>query len=118
MIKFFTFTHYTRTDKEREISVPARYEVCSRCDGTGTHVNPSIDGNGLTYEDFAEDPDFEEAYFSGIYDVNCYECKGNRVTLVPDETAMTRRQKFLYDKWSEEQYHYDAERRAEERFGC
>jgi len=56
-----------------------RFKVCPKCEGKGSHVNPSIDGNGLTYEDFENDPDFEEAYFAGNYDVECYECHGQRV---------------------------------------
>lgn len=58
---------------------PKGYAVCPTCEGRGSHVNPSIDSHGLTAEDFAEDPDFEEAYFSGAYDVRCAECHGKRV---------------------------------------
>lgn len=71
---------------DEDIIIPARWEVCPRCDGEGSHVNPSIDGHGLSSDDFAEDPDFAEAYFSGAYDVPCEECRGRRVVLVPDES--------------------------------
>lgn len=67
------------------VSFPAHYEVCDRCRGTGKHVNPSIDGHGISREEFDADPDFEEAYFEGRYDVTCYECKGERVVLVEDD---------------------------------
>lgn len=68
-----------------EVTLTAKYEVCPTCDGKGTHVNPAIDGNGLTQEDFDEQgPNFREDYMSGVYDVSCYECKGLRVVLVPD----------------------------------
>jgi len=73
------------TGDEIEVQIPARYEVCDRCEGRGKHVNPSVDGNGLSQEDFDEDPDFRENYFSGVYDVPCEDCKGQRVILVPDE---------------------------------
>jgi len=63
--------------------------VCDRCRGKGSHCNPAIDGNGLTREDFDEDPDFEESYFRGDYDVACYDCKGLRVVPVVDEDALT-----------------------------
>lgn len=56
-----------------------QFAVCPTCEGRGSHVNPSIDSQGLSAEDFAEDPDFEEAYFSGAYDMPCSECHGQRV---------------------------------------
>ena len=56
-----------------------QFAVCPTCDGNGTHVNPSIDSEGISAEQFYEDPDFEEAYFSGAYDVACAECGGQRV---------------------------------------
>ena len=56
--------------------VPFTYGVCPLCDGKGSHVNPSIDSNGLTAEDFNEDPDFAENYFSGIPGP-CGSCDGN-----------------------------------------
>ena len=33
---------------------PAKYVVCPRCHGAGTHVNPAIDGNGIGSEEMAE----------------------------------------------------------------
>jgi hypothetical protein len=53
--------------------------VCPVCNGNGTTVNPAIDCNGLTAADFAEDPDFAEGYWSGMYDVTCRACNGLRV---------------------------------------
>jgi hypothetical protein len=66
-----------------------KFEVCPRCEGRGKHVNPAIDGHGLSAEDFDQDPDFREDYFSGVYDVPCYECKGDRVVKVPNWLALT-----------------------------
>lgn len=66
------------------VQVPLKFEVCPTCRGRGTHVNPSIDDNGLSAEDFREDPDFEESYFRGDYNVTCYECGGANVVPVPD----------------------------------
>lgn len=58
----------------------AKFEICPRCQGEGKHVNPSIDGNGLSSEYFDEmGDDFREDYFSGVYDVTCHECNGQRV---------------------------------------
>ena len=104
-------------DEERLI-VPAKFEVCGQCQGNGTHVNPSIDGHGLTREDFDADPDFEEQYFSGVFDVRCYECKGERVVKVPNWDAMTEEQRErVEDHWRCMEEHY-AEMEAERRMGA
>ena len=42
-----------------EVQAIAKYEVCHRCEGRGH-------------------------YFNGVYDVRCYECKGERVVLTLD----------------------------------
>jgi len=73
-----------------EVVLPTQYEVCGGCNGKGKHVNRNIDGNGLTREDFEEDPDFEEAYFRGDYDVVCEDCHGQRVEEVIDEERCGR----------------------------
>jgi hypothetical protein len=59
--------------------MPAKYQVCPVCDGEGKTVNPDIDSHGLTREDFDEDPDFAEDYRSGLYDITCRACSGQRV---------------------------------------
>ena len=48
-----------------EIELPVKMAVCPRCDGKGTHVNPAIDGHGISPEEFRDDPEFGEAYFRG-----------------------------------------------------
>jgi hypothetical protein len=53
--------------------------LCPVCNGEGTTVNPSVDCNGLSAEDFREDPDFAENYFNGAYDIVCQGCDGRRV---------------------------------------
>lgn len=87
---------------DEEIELPAHYQVCDVCEGTGKHCNPSIDSHGLTYEDFDEDPDFAESYFSGRYDVTCYQCKGRRVYPEVCENLLTKQQaKVLEDYLTE-----------------
>ena len=71
--------------EEETLTVKAAFEVCSLCNGRGTHVNPSIDAHGITREEFDEDTGFKEEYMSGVYDVQCYECAGKRVVPVPDD---------------------------------
>ena len=101
--------------------LPVKFEVCGTCAGRGSHVNPSIDCNGLTSDDFYDDPDFEEDYFSGRHDVTCYECGGKRVSPVVDEGRLSdNNRKVLQDleeraRWEAE---YEAEVAMERRYGC
>ncbi len=101
-----------------EIVIPSKFEVCDGCRGSGKHVNRAIDGNGISREQFDEDPDFEEAYFRGDYDVICEDCGGNRVMLVADWAKMDEETKKLYDEHLREERSYRAERDAERRMGA
>lgn len=56
-----------------------RWIICPVREGEGTTVNPNIDAHGLSAKDFAEDPDFLEAYMSVAYDITCRGCDGRRV---------------------------------------
>jgi RecJ-like exonuclease len=85
------------------MEVPAKRTVCPRCEGTGTHVNPSIDGHGLTQEDFDADPDFAEGYFNGRYDVRCEECDGRNVVEVPDLSRLTAEEREDYYRAQDEE---------------
>lgn len=70
-----------------DVTIPAHYEVCSRCYGKGRHDHPAF-ANGITMEEW-HGPDWDdesrEQYMAGAYDVPCEVCKGARVELVPDE---------------------------------
>jgi len=62
-------------------SMPSDVVVCPRCCGRGHHVNPSVDGDGFTMDEWNElDIDFQESYISGEYDVTCEVCDGFRIT--------------------------------------
>lgn len=74
-----------------DVILPAKRIACPRCEGSGRHVNPAIDGQGLSSEDFAEDTDFAESYFSGAYDVRCETCEGEKIIDDIDETACKKR---------------------------
>ncbi len=72
------------------LQVPMEYEVCGLCRGSGKIVDPNIDCGGITQEEFDDDPDFEEEYFSGRYDITCTRCRGLRVESIP-----------IFPKWLE-----------------
>jgi hypothetical protein len=100
---------------EETVELPGKYEVCGRCQGKGTHTNPSIDGHGISQEEwFGPDWDDEsrEDYLSGAYDVSCHECDGRRVVLVLDEDACDKELLKQYLQWQEDKYRMDAEDRA------
>lgn len=54
-----------------------KWIICVACAGEGSCVNPNIDAHGLTADDFRDDPDFADDYFSGRYDQRCRACKGS-----------------------------------------
>lgn len=99
------------------IELPHRAVVCSRCGGEGTHVNPNIDGNGISPEEFEADPEFQENYFSGVYDVPCHKCGGNRVVWEVAEDALTKRQRVLWQNHLRVLRVGHSERDSEERWG-
>lgn len=102
-----------------EVMLPAKRIVCPRCDGTGTHVNPNIDGHGISPDEFNQDPDFKEAYFRGDYDVTCEECHGRNVVEVVDWEALTPKMQERLQRYedAESQAYWESyyERRAEGR---
>lgn len=112
-------------NEELEIELPSKFDVCDRCEGHGTHLNPSLEKHAYTMEEFRESFDDEEAeeYFTrgGMYDVKCEECNGNRVVPVVDEARLTAEQKELYTKFQEQQAErakWDRVARDERRMGA
>ena len=106
-------------DHDGKVSFPTRYQVCDGCGGTGRVTNPSIDCGGLSAEDFAQDPEFAEDYFSGAYDQPCGRCRGEKVTV--DPTAILQHHPGVgkgIRSWEQDQAEFAAERAAELRMGC
>lgn len=101
-----------------ETELPTMFAVCGRCDGHGSHVNEAIDGNGISVDEFAEDPEFAENYFNGMYDVQCTECNGLRVVPVVDESRCSADLLAAYHEKLEGDYAYAAECAAERRMGA
>lgn len=109
------------------IELPALRIVCPRCDGDGKHVNPSIDGNGITAEEMEElGDDFREGYFSGRYDIRCECCNGEKVIDIIDEKECRRKGAPIsiqkgwkrHLNWSRQEAAYQAECKSERRFGA
>ena len=96
---------------EHKDFLPGKYEVCDRCRGRGVHDHEAF-SNGISPQDFAEDPDFAEDYQRGRYDVRCSVCDGKRVVLVPDEDSLDEDQKKILDQYYEN-LRADAEYRRE-----
>jgi hypothetical protein len=113
-----TFIEETDDGEEVEHVIPSKYEVCPNCSGKGSHVNPNVDGHGISAEEFAEDEDFEEAYHRGDYDVRCEECDGQRVQLMPDwDATWAPGLKEKYEEKLEDDASYARERAIERRMG-
>ncbi len=102
------------------VDVPAKWNVCDVCRGRGKHVDPGVDCQGLTAEDFHDDPDFAEAYHRGDYDQDCNEC-GGRTTILVAEDNLSDEQKaameYLYN-WQADMASFRAEEAAERRMGA
>lgn len=92
--------------------IPARWEICPRCNGEGTHVNLNIDGHGISQDEWERDWGDEERenYYNGVYDVVCEAGCTSGKTLVGDEARMTAEQRELHARWLEE----EAERKADD----
>ena len=102
-----------------DLEIPAAYVVCGRCSGKGSHVNPNIDGHGISSEEWERDwdDDSREMYLSGGYDVCCEECHGQRVTLEADWERMSVDEKKALEAHQEYQSQERAQRASELRWG-
>lgn len=57
-----------------------KFAICPTCQGRGTHTNPNIDCGGITSSEWAEwGPEEQDHYMSGVYDVACSQCNGEKV---------------------------------------
>jgi hypothetical protein len=122
----FTFTSIDNDGYETEEALPAKHEVCDRCDGHGTHLHTDIGSHAYTMEEFREEYDDEERaeYFrrGGRYDVTCETCQGRRVMVVIDEAACNTPElkAALARYWALERERAECEaiHRAERRMGA
>jgi len=102
-------------DENFQIEVRTKFEVCSMCEGSGKVTNPNIDCGGVSREDFYDDPDFEEEYFSGSYDIICPHCAGKRVEAIPQFPEWLNR---VIEDFNAADAEHVAERCAELRMGA
>ena len=100
-----------------EQEMPARYIVCDRCEGHGTHTNPAVDSQGLCHA-LVNDHHFMQNYRNGVYDITCTVCNGKRVELVPDEEECEPSELDAYYRALQEVADMNAEMAAELRFGA
>ena len=96
-----------------EKPLPTRWVVCPVCDGKGSHVNPAIDGHGLTAEDFDQDPDFAEDYAAGVYDQVCNKCEGRTTVRAVDLDRLSPEDLAAYQRQQREEANLRAMERAE-----
>lgn len=117
------FTEMTEDGEEITHELPSRFEVCSGCNGHGTHLNRNIGEHAYTQEEFDEafsDEDDREAYFNrgGIYDVQCETCDGKRVEEVVDEVACSADLLKKYQAMQQDKHDYERECAAERAMGA
>lgn len=101
-----------------EVELPTKWKLCSVCGGEGRHVNPAIDCDGLSSEDFDADPDFADDYRSGVYDIECNRCHGRTTERVVDWERLTAEQRAQYERQLADDAACRAERLAEIRMGA
>jgi hypothetical protein len=94
-----------------------KYILCPRCLGTGQHVNPAIDGNGLS-DERADDHEFMAEYVTGTYDVICEACNGLRVVKEIDRSASPQAVVEDWDEWCRSEAETTAIYAAERRLGA
>lgn len=95
----FTFTYISpKTGFEYMVTVPGKRVVCNECRGSGTVLMDGLRGHAFSSEELFEDSDFAEEYLSGRYNVPCDVCHGYKFLIGPDESRMTKRQRFLWKK--------------------
>ena len=97
-----------------EVLLPAKHSVCWRCFGCGVHDHEAF-SNGISPQEFDEDPDFAEQYFRGDYDVPCSVCKGLRVILEVDTEQLSPKMLERFYRAEEAKARNEAEDRAERR---
>src|SRR3990167_1319759 len=106
MPEYVTFLHEDINGVEIQLQLPAKYVVCLRCQGRGTHVNPAIDEHGICEDEWSGpswSEDEKKAYLNSWYDITCLKCSGMRVTLEVDEAVAEERDPAILKLYHEKQ---------------
>ena len=129
------------SDSDVVHNLPAHKVVCTKCDGEGSVLNPSIAEHAYTAEEFNEEfsdegDEYDEEtgelvfagsersqYFQrgGMFDIPCPDCKGKNVVLAISVNALNEEQKAfyaLYLKQEEEAQQSRWEQESERRMGA
>lgn len=106
-------------DVEADVDLPSIFQLCPRCKGEGSHVNPAIDGNGITTDEMDDlGVDFQDDYMAGVYDVACHRCNGKRVIEVIDRDRCDPDDLRRYDENQQELNDMRAMERMEKLLGA
>lgn len=110
---------------EHSFHFPARWVICSTCEGCATDRGASVecDGGGFTSSEWRDlDPDFRHDYLTGRYDRPCAYCDGlGRVQAVDEDAITNRWLKKLYAEYLRQERDnrdIDAMHAAERRMGA
>lgn len=120
-----SFTIEDEDGVEETLTIPAKWEVCSDCEGKGsTYLGwTSREQPAFTHEDFEQEgPDFREDYMAGKYDRQCPTCQGRTTVLVPnldlEKDPKHERAFKLYLEKEKSDREYQRECEAERRMGA
>ena len=112
---------------EVEHCLPAKYEICEACRGTGRRDHPAF-RNGITGSEMAEwDGEDVESYFAGRYDVDCEECSNGKALVIDEGRILDQdgnpSPEFkaaweAYDAWTSDEAEYQSVCAAERRMGA
>lgn len=94
------------------MKIPAKWAICDRCRGNGTHGNPAFDGMPVEITP-DNDIEFWDDLRAGHYDVRCAECSGSGKVKVIDEEIASADEVKEYNDYLNDKAEYAAEQRAE-----
>lgn len=95
-----------------EAELPAKWSVCSECEGSGTELRGGLKGMAFTAQDLHEDPEFFEDYCNGAFDTKCSKCEGRTTVPIMNPSAMSFAEKRIAVRILQEQ-RYERQAKAE-----
>lgn len=85
------FTVLNDEGDEMAVQLPARYEICSYCQGRG---RSSAHLGAFTRDEMDEQgPEFLEDYMGGVYDRPCGNCEDGKVLVIDEARCVSEEQK-------------------------